>query len=92
MAWSALPGVWKDFPAQIILELGLQRCVQDINWAFGGWFWAIHLDGTICPTSARIYDPGQLYPKWSLIIPDCGAVLWGSGGLRTGAGRDPQVH
>lgn len=21
-------GVWKDFPAQIILELGLQRCVQ----------------------------------------------------------------
>ena len=34
---SSARGVWKDFPAEIILELGLHRCVQDMNCLWG-WF------------------------------------------------------
>lgn len=73
---SSARGVWKGFPVEIILELGLQRCVQDMNCLWDGLGYSFRW-GPICPTPTRIYDPGQLYPKWSLIHPDCGAVLWG---------------
>lgn len=77
MAWSALPGgVWKGFPVEIILGLGLQGASR-ICTAFGGGLGYSFRGGPICPIPARVYDPRQLYPKWSLTNPDCGAVLWG---------------
>lgn len=34
---SSARGVWKGFPVEIILGLGLQRCVQDM-YCLWGWF------------------------------------------------------
>lgn len=75
MAWSTLPGEFGKFGTDNTRTGPSKVCPgYKLPYRMVG---PIHLDGgpSVQPQPGSM--TGQLYPKWSLIIPDCGAVLWG---------------